>query len=74
MIGVRAGQVAAAVMQPVLASLAMAAIVFLASSALAGPPLLRLALLGALGIAAYVAWLALFARPLVREIVAALRR
>lgn len=74
-IGARARDVAAGVAQPVLGSVAMALIVAGVDSQGHWPsPLVRLMALGAVGIAAYSAWLAVFARPLVRELVAVVRR
>ena len=74
MIGDRAGQIAAAVAQPVAASVAMAVVVALVGAHLAGPAPLRLMVEVAVGAITYTGWLALFARPLVRELVAAVRR
>lgn len=74
-IGARLRDVAAGIVQPVLGSMAMAAAVVVADTGMTWPsPFVRLVALVAVGALAYAAWLAAFARPLVRELVAAARR
>jgi O-antigen/teichoic acid export membrane protein len=73
-IGARLGQVAAAVVQPALAGIAMAVAVLLVRDRIGGAPPLRLVLLMAVGAMTYLGWLALFARPLIRELSGTLRR
>ena len=73
-IGVRPSEIVGGVLQPMLGSIAMAAIVTAADSALPWPsPQVRLAALAAVGALAYAAWLAAFARSLVRELIAVIR-
>jgi len=73
-IGARARDVAAAIAPPLLAAVAMALVVTLVDRALPPlHPLPRLALLGSIGAATYVLWLAVFARDVVREIVELIR-
>ncbi len=74
-IGARFRDVAGGVAQPVIGSLAMAAaVVALDSSVAWASPIVRLPALVALGALAYFGWLAVFARPLVRELTALIRR
>ena len=74
-IGARLRDVGSGVLQPALGSIAMAAVVRLVDLGLAWPsPLLRLAALVAVGALAYALWLAIFARPLVRELIGVARR
>lgn len=74
-IGAKLRDVGAGVLQPVLGSVAMAAAVRSVDLIPAWPsPLLRLAALVAVGALTYAVWLALFARPLVRELIGAVRR
>lgn len=73
-IGANVRDLADAIAAPLLASVAMALIVALADHAL--PPLappFRLAILAAIGVAAYSAWLAVFARQTVRDIAGLVR-
>ncbi len=73
-IGVGAGALAGAIAPPALAAIGMALIVHLLDSAL--PPLVapaRLLLLVATGAATYGAWLGLFARPTLAELLATVR-
>lgn len=73
-IGANVRDLAEAIAAPLLASVAMALIVALVDHAL--PPLappFRLAILATTGVAAYGAWLALFARQTVRDIVGLVR-
>ena len=74
-IGVRARDVARAVASPALAAIAMALIVGLVDRAL--PPLdahWRLVVLVAIGAAVYAAWMLIFARATVRELIAVARK
>ena len=74
-IGAKLRDVAGGVLQPVLGSVTMAAVVRAVDVALPWPsPLLRLAALVAVGALAYALWLAAFARPLVRELIGAVKR
>lgn len=73
-IGTAPDQLVAAIAPPALAAVAMAAIVLLVDTAL--PPLappLHLATLVAVGAASYAAWLLLFARDMVTELLALVR-
>ena len=73
-IGVRWGVLLAAVSTPVLASVAMALVLVIVDRALPPlAPLPRLTLLIAIGAATYGAWLLLFARSAVDEIIGLLR-
>ncbi len=74
-IGVRARDVARAVASPALAAIAMALIVGLVDRGL--PPLdshWRLLVLVAIGAAVYAAWMLIFARATVRELIAVVRK
>jgi len=74
-IGVRFAALVAAIVPPLAAALAMAAVVALADSALPPlPPLPRLAILVGVGFVTYGGWLFVFARPLLREVAGLLRR
>ena len=74
-IGVRARELAQAVLPPVLAGIAMALAVTLLDRIVADLPALpRLALLVAGGGAVYLGWLTTFARPRMAEMLAMLRR
>ncbi len=74
-IGVPARALAQGVVPPALAAIAMALIVHLVDLALPPlPPPTRLALLVAVGAGSYGAWLASFARPLLGELLATVRR
>lgn len=73
-IGATVRDLADAIAAPLLASVAMAAIVALVDDLL--PPLappLRLAILASVGVATYGAWLSLFARQTVRDLIALIR-
>jgi O-antigen/teichoic acid export membrane protein len=73
-IGVRARVLGEGLLPPVIASLVMAGLVVGLDSLLPPlPPLARLMVLTGAGAAAYCGWLALFARGLVREVVAVVR-
>jgi O-antigen/teichoic acid export membrane protein len=65
--------VAVAIAPPLVASLAMAAVVTGVDHAIALPPLARLSVLVAAGGATYVGWLFVFAQPIVRETIALVR-
>ncbi|WP_174298488.1 lipopolysaccharide biosynthesis protein [Sphingomonas bacterium] len=68
-IGTRASDLAAAIGPPVLAASAMALIVTTTDSLMPTlPAMMRLALLVVIGGAGYAGWLAIFARPLLREV------
>ena len=74
-IGVRARDLAQAVLPPVLAGIAMALTVTLVDRQSMGLPALpRLALLAACGGAVYLGWMTTFARPRMLEMLAMLRR
>lgn len=73
-IGARFRDVAAAIATPLLAACAMAVVVTLVDQITDFSPPPRLALLVAVGGATYAGWLLLFARPLVRETIALIRR
>jgi O-antigen/teichoic acid export membrane protein len=73
-IGARLRDVGAAVLPPVLGSIAMAAILVVIDVRVDWPsPLVRLAALVAIGALVYATWLGAFAQHLVRELVAAVR-
>ncbi|WP_077228740.1 lipopolysaccharide biosynthesis protein [Sphingomonas hengshuiensis] len=73
-IGVRARDLFSAVLPALRAAIAMAAIVFLLDRAFpALPALVQLMLLSVTGALAYAAWLAVFARPTLRAVIALLR-
>ena len=74
-IGARARDVAAAIAPSLAAATAMALVVTMVDRALpVMPEFARLALLVVMGAAIYGAWLAMFARPLVRELIAIVRK
>lgn len=74
-IGARFADVVGGVTQPVLGSIAMAAAVHALDLGVAWPsPLVRLGALAVVGVLAYALWLAVFARPLARELLAMVRR
>ena len=73
-IGASVGDLAGAIAAPLLAASAMALCVTLADPFIDLPPLPRLALLVALGGASYAVWLLVFARDLLREAAALIRR
>ena len=74
-IGARFGEVVAAIAAPLAAATGMALCVLLVDDVLPPlPPLAHLALLAATGAAVYGAWLVIFARPTVDELVALIRR
>lgn len=74
-IGVTARAVAESVFPALLAAVAMGATVVLADGLLPSmSAAARLALLVAVGVTAYAGWLSVFARPLLRELVAVVRR
>jgi O-antigen/teichoic acid export membrane protein len=73
-IGARVRDLADAIAPPLLASAAMALIVVIVDDLLPGlAPPLRLAILASTGVVAYAAWLLLFARSAVRELVDLIR-
>ncbi len=74
-IGAPLRDVAAAIAPSAMAAVAMATLVLLVERTLPPlPPLPRLTILVAVGAASYGAWLFIFARPVVRELIALVRR
>lgn len=74
-IGVRFGALVAAIVPPLMAALAMAAVVAVVDAGLPVlHPLPRLAILVGVGVVTYGGWLFLFARSLVREVIGLIRR